>query len=400
MRILIVHNQYQQSGGEDSVVKAEFNILKNAGEDVYLYERSNKEFNDTFWIKKLKLLYDMKWSHKSYQDMRAILKKIHPDVVHFHNIFFILTPSVYQACKDEGVPVVQSLHNFRLLCSNALFFRNNKICEECIEKKDLNRGIVHKCYRNSRVLTTVIVRMLKFHWRRRTRQTIVDHFILASAFGRQKYIAAGIPKDQISIKPNVVYPDTLKQNQDEGYALYIGRLSSEKGVSILLEAWKAIDYIPLKIAGDGPLASELKEYVRIHGITNVEFLGFISEEQYKICMSGAKFLVIPSICYENFPCVVVEAYSYGIPIVASNIGSLPEVVEDRVTGVIFGAGDTHDLTRKIEWIAKNEEGLKGIRKNILQQYEQRYSSRRIHEILMTIYKKVIGGRKDSSVTVL
>jgi len=166
MRILIAHNHYQQSGGEDAVVRDEFNLLKNFGEDVHLYERSNSEFNEGSYSKKLKLLSSAGWSRNSYKNMRAILKKIQPDIAHFHNIFYVLTPSVYQACRDENVPVVQSLHNFRLLCSNALLFRNHKVCEKCIEKGSLNHGIYHRCFKKSRLLTAAVVQMMKRHWKK------------------------------------------------------------------------------------------------------------------------------------------------------------------------------------------------------------------------------------------
>jgi len=390
MRILIAHNHYQQAGGEDAVVGAEFNLLKNFGEDVHLYERSNLELDRASFFQKIKILLSLKWSRASYRDMRAVLKKVRPDVVHFHNIFFILTPSVYQACRDENVPVVQSLHNFRPLCSNALLFRNNTICEECIETKDLRRGIYHKCYKKSRLLTAAIVRTMRHHWQKGTWINMVNRYIMASEFGCQKYTASGIPRDKISIKPNIIYPDTPKQNQDKGYALYVGRLSGEKGVSVLLEAWKSINNIPLKIAGDGPLTNELKSYVHSHKIENVEFLGFISKDQYKIYMSGAKFLVIPSVCYENFPCVVVEAYSYGIPIIASDLGSLPEIVLDKLTGVVFKPGDSNDLVRKVQWLTEHKDELPSMRENIRQQYKELYSAQRVYEMLMTVYKQVVG----------
>jgi len=389
MRILIVHNHYQQPGGEDANAKDEFSLLRDFGEDVHFYERSNTELNEDSYFKKLRLLSSMGWSRDSYQDMRAVLKKIRPDVVHFHNIFYVLTPSVFQACKDEGIPVVQSLHNFRLLCSNALLFRNNAICEECIEKKDLNRGIYHRCYKKSRLLTAVVVRMLKHHWQKGTWVNMVDRYIMASEFGRQKHIVAGIPKEKISIKPHVVHPDLPKFNQDKGYALYVGRLSEEKGVHILLEAWKEIHNLPLKIAGDGPLASELKAYVKNNNIANVEFLGFVSEEPYHECMQGAKFLTVPSVCYENFPRIVVEAYSYGVPVVASSLGSFPEIVKEKETGLLFEPANSRDLAEKIQWILSHETEFHSMRDNVRRQYKEKYSSQKNYEILMDAYRSVI-----------
>ena len=389
MRILIVHNHYQQPGGEDAVARDEFSLLKDFGEDVHFYERSNTELNGVSYFKKLRVLSGMGWSCGSYQDMRAVLKKVRPDIVHFHNIFYVLTPSVYQACKDEGIPAVQSLHNFRLLCSNALLFRNNRICEECIEKKDLNRGIYHRCYKKSRLLTAAVVRMLKRHWQRGTWVNMVAHYIMASEFGRQKHIAAGISKEKISIKPHAVHPDLPRSNQDRGYALYVGRLSEEKGVRTLLEAWKEIHSFTLKIAGDGPLAAELKAYVKNNNINNVEFLGFISNEQYHEYMQGTKFLVVPSVCYENFPRIVVEAYSYGVPVVASFLGSFPEIVKEKETGLLFEPASSRDLAEKVQWILAHETEFHFMRENVRRQYREKYSSRKNYEILMDIYSNVI-----------
>lgn len=389
MRILIVHNHYQQPGGEDAVARDEFGLLKDFGEDVHFYERSNAELNEASYFRKLKVLLRMGWSRDSYQDMRAVLKKIRPDVVHFHNIFYILTPSVFQACKDEGIPVVQSLHNFRLLCSNALLFRNNRICEECIERKDLSRGIYHRCYKRSRLLTVAVVQMLKRHWQTGTWVNMVDHYIMASEFGRQKHIAAGIPKEKISIKPHIVHPDLPKVSQDMGYALYVGRLSEEKGVRVLLEAWKEIKDVILKIAGDGPLASELKMYVKDNNIANVEFLGFISDEQYHECMQGAKFLIVPSVCYENFPRIVIEAYSYGVPVIASFLGSFPEIIKEKETGLLFESANPKNLAEKIRWISAHETEFNSMRENIKKEYKEKYSSRKNYEILMDTYNSVI-----------
>ena len=389
MRILIAHNLYQQPGGEDAVVKDEFRLLKDFGEDVHLYERSNLEFDKMSWFKKLRLLLEGGWSRDSYRDMRALLKKIRPDVVHFHNIFYILTPSVYQACRDENIPVVESLHNFRLLCSNALLFRDNKICEECIEGKNLNRGIYYRCFKRSRLLTVVVVHMMKQYWRKGTWINLVDHYIMASEFGRQKHIAAGIPKEKISVKPHVVYPDLPKPNQDEGYVLCVGRLSEEKGVRTLLEAWKEIHDCTLKIAGDGPLAAELKSYVKNNNIADVEFLGFISDNQYHECMQGAKFLVVPSVCYENFPRTVVEAYSYGLPVVASSLGSFPGIVKEKKTGLLFKPANSHDLAEKIQWMLTHETEFDSMRRNVRQRYKEEYSGRKNYEILMDVYHRVV-----------
>lgn len=391
MRILIVHNRYQQSGGEDAVVETEFNLLKGFGQEVRLYERTNDEINDYSFFRKIDFLWNMGWSQGSYNDIRQVLKEFVPDVVHFHNIFFTLTPSVYQACRDEGIPVVQSLHNFRLLCSNALFFRDNRACEECLEHKNLWRGVYYGCYRNSRLMTALVVRMLKTHWDQRTWLDQVDLYITATEFSRRKYMTAGIPAEKIAVKPHVEPNHLVGENTDKGYALFVGRLTPEKGIDVLLKAWKKRPLLPLKILGDGPQAAELKKEAQ--GINQVEFLGFVSQEHYGEYMRGAKFLIIPSLCYENFPRVVAESYSYGIPVLASALGGFPEIVPDKETGLLFHPGDADDLLAKIEWLLSHEDHRLSMQQNICKVYATTYGSRKNYETLMDIYKKAAANRK-------
>jgi len=393
MRILIVHNKYQQAGGEDAVVKSEHALLKDFGEDVHIYERSNEEISCYNGIEKLSFFRDLGWSNSSYNDMRSLLQKLRPDAVHFHNIFFILSPSVYWACKAEGIPVVQSLHNFRLLCSNALLFREKKVCEECIEKKTLWRGALHGCYKDSRLLTALVICMLRKHWKKKAWVNMVDQYITATEFTRQKYIAVGIPEEKITLKPNTLYPDSVDDSIDGEYALYVGRLSTEKGVPTLLDAWKEVDDIPLKIIGDGPMRKQLKAYSDSKDIKNVDFLGYISQDRYDKYMRGAKFLVFPSICYENFPRIISEAFAYGIPVVASSLGGMSEIIEDRKTGFMFKPGDSHDLASKIRQIAGDGNILSIIRENMHHKHKQDYSPARNYEILTNIYKKVVGNEK-------
>lgn len=390
MKILIAHNRYQESGGEDAVFETEAALLKDFGEDVRLYERSNKELETLSVFEKLRYLCSLGWARRSYNDMKRLIREFRPDVVHFHNIFFMISPAAYLACKEENVPVVQSQHNFRLLCSNALFFRDGQICEECTERS-LWRGVVHGCYKKSRFMTAVLVKMLQDHWKKDTWRTMVDCYITATEFSRQKYIRAGIPKDRIVVKSNFLYPDPKGKNHDGGYALYVGRLSTEKGVDVLLKAWQTIKDVPLKIAGQGPLGDELKDLAREQGSDNVEFLGYVSQSQYEDCMRGAKFLIVPSVCYENFPRIVVESYAYGLPVVAGRLGGMPEFVVDRRTGLLFNAGDANDLRNKVRWLLENPGELDGLRRWARTEYEQKYAARQSYQKLIEIYRKVISG---------
>lgn len=391
MRILIAHNRYQQPGGEDAVAKTEFNLLQGFGEEARLYERTNEEINDYSLARKINFLWNMGWSEGSYNDFRRVLKEFAPQVVHFHNIFFTLTPSVYQACRDEGIPVVQSLHNFRLLCSNALFFRNNRVCEECLEHKNLWRGVYYGCYRNSRLMTALMVRMLKKHWDQGTWADQVDLYITATEFSRSKYVTSGIAPEKIVVKSNFDSNEFSGTNTDQGYALFVGRLASEKGADVLLRAWKKKSLLPLKILGDGPQAAELRRQAQ--GIDQVEFLGFVSQDRCGEYMRGAKFLIVPSLCYENFPKVIAESYSYGIPVLASSLGVFPEIVRERETGLLFRPGDADDLLEKIQWFMAKDEHRQRMRERIREVHAQTYSARRNYEMLMAIYKKAVTNRK-------
>jgi len=392
MRILIAHNHYREHGGEDSVVKTECELLKHYNEEVYLYERGNAEFNEFSFMEKIEFLLALGWSRKTYREIRKVIKEFRPDVVHFHNIFFMLTPSVYSACRDEKVPIIHSLHNFRLLCSNGLFFRNNAVCEECT-KHSLWRGVVHRCYLNSRIVTALVVKMLQKHWDRKTWLNMVDRYITATEFSRKKYISAGISPKKIIVKPHFVDVALSQNGHDKGYALYVGRLSEEKGIRSLLEAWESIKNIPLKIAGDGPLAGELKSYAQRKNLTNVKFLGYISNPQYVEYMKNAKFIVIPSICYENFPRIVAEAFAYGVPVLASRIGSIVEIIQEGETGLLFNPGDSNDIVEKVDWLQSHNEALEKMRKEARQEYEQKYTPELNYSLLKSIYNEAIESRQ-------
>ena len=270
------------------------------------------------------------------------------------------------------------------------FFREGKVCEECLDHKNLWRGVYYGCYRNSRLMTALVVRMLQDHWKRGTWLDMVDLYITATEFSRRKYITAGIPAEKIAVKPNVNLTDTVKENQDQGYALYAGRLTREKGVQVLLEAWKKKTYLPLKILGDGPMAAELKK--ELQDIKEVDLLGFVPEDRYEECMKGAKFLIVPSLCYENFPRVVAEAYSYGVPVLASSLGGFPEIVLEGKTGLLFRPGDVDHLLEKIQWMVSHQDHRPAMRENIRQVYATSYSARKNYEMLIDIYKKAISDK--------
>ncbi len=384
MRILIAHNRYRHPGGEDAVAENERDLLRRYGHEVRYYERSNSELDGLSPLRTLRFFADMRWSRESYDAMRRVIADFRPEVAHFHNIFFMLSPSVYAACRDEGVPVVQSQHNFRLLCSNALFLRDGRICEECREHKSLRRGVRYGCYKNSRLLTFVMVRMLEDHWKRGTWTRMVDAYIMATEFGRQKYAAAGVPAEKIFVKPHVAFTSGEAKSEDRGYALFAGRLSEEKGIRILLQAWASIPDLTLKVVGQGPLFDEMKAFVRQNDLEHVEFRGFLSPVEYDATLRGAKLMIVPSVCYENFPRTVAEAFACQVPLAVSRLGGMPELVKEGETGFLFEPA-AESLAAKVRWIMRNEHVLPGIRENMKTHYERELSPDKNHERLMEVY---------------
>lgn len=388
MRILIGHNQYQNFGGEDAAALTEMKLLQDKGHDVHLYSRTNAELKNFSIGEKSRFMWYLAWSEQSYQELRKIIREFKPAIAHFHNIYFMMSPAVYYACKDEGVPVVQSLHNFRPLCVNGLFYRDNHVCEDCLNGSLFN-GIRHKCYQESYLISALVARMLKAHRKMGTWKNMINAYITATEFTRQKYISAGFAAEKIFIKPNLFYPAPHGTSQDKGYGLYMGRLSEEKGLDMLVKAWKDIDQLPLKIAGDGPQRQYLSGYIQNNKIKNIELLGHVvqDQQQYKALMQGAKFIIVPSVCYENFPRIVAEAMAYGIPVIASRLGSLKEIIQHEVDGFLFEAGNPHDLAEKVSQCLHTSR-YNEMKKHALMKYAEKYSAEVNYETLLNIYRKV------------
>lgn len=383
MKILIGHNRYQWAGGEDAVVRTESRLLQEAGHQTQIFEADNQNVSEGF--RGLFKARDLFWSSVSYDRLRATIRMFKPDVVHFHNIYFALTPSVYDACRDEGVAVVQSLHNFRMFCANALFFRDGHVCEDCLTKSPLE-GIKNRCYRDSYLSSAAVSAVTGFHRAQKTWVNKVDRFITATEFTRQKYVSAGLPASKITVKPNVYIPNPDFVNPRGEYVLYVGRLSEEKGVHRLLEAWEALPNVPLKLMGDGPLSSQLKEFVLKKKMTQVEFLGTLDDAKYNYYMQGARFLVIPSQCYENFPRIAVEAFAFGLPVLASRLGSLAEIIVEGETGRLFDSLNSAALSSLAQrmW----DEDLKGIATNVRRVFQEKYSPEVNLRQLLEIYEAI------------
>lgn len=385
------HCYYQWSGGEDSVFDAERELLRSRGVEVVTYVVRNDVLSDMSFGQKARIAVETVWNRSEYWKIREFLRRERVDVAHFHNTFPLLSPAAYAAAQDEDVGVVQTLHNYRLLCPNAQFRRDNRVCEDCKGKTFPAPAILHSCYRNSRATTSVVAGMLAANHVLGTWDKLVDSYIALTEFGRQKFIEGGFPAERIVVKPNFVFPDPGMGRGDGGFALFAGRHSEEKGIDVLIDAWRLLrNPMPLKILGEGPLTQKLKESAK--NLSWVEFMGRVSESEKVRLRSQAAFLVFPSVWYEGFPMVIAEALSSGVPVISSGMGSMTSIIQDGRNGVLFEPGNPDNLAKKIDELVASPEKLLKMRVEARRDAEEKYSIGRNFEQLVGIYRSVIEKR--------
>jgi glycosyltransferase involved in cell wall biosynthesis len=389
MKVFLVHNYYQLPGGEDRVFAQERELLQSHGHEVVTYERSNNEMLGSSRLERLRLPKKTVWAKDSYHEVLTLLRKERPQVVHVHNTFVQVSPSIFAACREVGVPVVQSLHNFRLLCPSATFFRDGRICEDC-RVSGLWQSVRHGCYRQSRCATATIAIMLTVHRMARTWLDAVTTFIALSEFSRRKFIEGGFPDAKVRVKPNFVSPDPGERNEAGDDAVFVGRLSPEKGLKNLLRAWGQLRLpVNLRIYGDGPLRGELEQMAYDLKLSRVTFLGHVGHTDTQAAIKNARFLILPSECYENFPLTIIEALSCGTPVICSRLGAMQEIVADGSTGLHFTPGNPEDLAEKVTWAFEHPRQVKDMGKAGRHDYEQKYTAESNYDSLMSIYHHAI-----------
>jgi glycosyltransferase involved in cell wall biosynthesis len=388
VRVLVAHNQYQQRGGEDTVVEAEIALLQSHGHSVEIYSRSN---DDVGALSSIALARQTLWSSRTVDDLTVQIRRFRPDVIHVHNTFPLISPSLYWAAERAGVPVVQTLHNFRLMCLNALFLREGKVCEDCMGHLPW-RGVARACYRESRAASAALAGMLTLHRGLGTYRNKVARYIALNGFCRNKFIEGGLPAERVAVKPNFVDFDAPETGSRSG-VLFVGRLSVEKGVATLAAAMARLPDFSLRVAGDGP-ESDL-----LDGVSGIVRLGSLPGDAVRQEMSRAAALVVPSIWYENFPRTIVEAFACGLPVIASRIGALADIVRDGETGLLFEPGNAQDLADKMSWAQANPEHMAEMGRKARAQYEAEFSAEVNYRRLMEIYDGVLAEQrpvKDAS----
>jgi glycosyltransferase involved in cell wall biosynthesis len=389
MRVLVVHNSYQKPGGEDVAVAQESLLLGSHGHQVIAYSRSNDELKNLSSMQRLLFVKDLVYSFDSKYEIEMLLRKEKPDVVHVHNTFMMISPSVFDACQEAGIPVLQTLHNYRLLCPAWTLSRNGKVCEDCVEG-GLWHGIRHGCYRESHAMTAAVAAMLKFHRISGTWSNSVDGYVALSEFARRKFIEGGLPANKIYVKPNFVESDPGEKREPGSYALFVGRLSLEKGVQTLLSAWTQMSQsYPLVVIGDGPLRESLEAEVAKQNFSSVTFKGWLPREQTIEAMKNSAFLVVPSLWYEGFPMTIAEAFACGTPVLCSKLGGMQEIVDDGRTGLHIEPGNAEDLASKVTALLAQPEKIAQMGIAARWEYKSRYTAATNYSLLMQIYEQSI-----------
>ncbi|QNI33070.1 glycosyltransferase family 4 protein [Alloacidobacterium dinghuense] len=382
MNILMLHNSYQFRGGEDESYESEVRMLRSNGHSI---ETIHMDYAQMSAKGKIQVALESLWSTPSYKLVDRMLQERKFDVLHVQNFFPLLSPSVYYAAKKHGVAVVQTLRNYRLLCPSVFFYRDGRPCEDCIDKAFKYPGILHGCYRGSRAATAAVAAMTALHTMRGTWLNAVDIYIALTKFVRDKFIQAGFPEQKLVVKSNFVYPDPGCGDGKGDYALFVGRLSPEKGLDTLLQAWRQLNRNwKLKVVGDGPMANDVRAFCAANA--NVEWVGSKSRAETAEMMGNARLLVFPSQWYETFGRVAMESFAAGTPVIASRLGAMAEVCEDGQAGMLFETGNAADLADKLRWVFDHPAEAKAMRSVARQVFEARYTMPQNYCELIDIYQ--------------
>jgi glycosyltransferase involved in cell wall biosynthesis len=386
VRVLLVHNRYKRPGGEDVVFEAEAALLRAHGHQVSEYVEDNSEIG---YLNRPRVAVDTIWSRRAGRRLRSLLAEHTPDLVHFHNTFPLVSPAAYVTCRRAGVPVVQTLHNYRLICPNALLFRDGHPCEDCVTRVAAAwPGILHACYRSSRPQTAVVAAMLTVHRVRRTWSRDVTIYIALTNFAREKFIAGGLPAAKLLVKPNFVAPDPGMAPAQKGCFLFVGRLTEEKGIRTLLRTWTRGNVrVPLRIVGAGPLEGLVREAA--DGSEFISYLGPLERAAVFQHMRSAHALVFPSEWYEALPVTILEAFACGLPVIAADRGAAGEIVRHGHTGLHFSPGDDHALEAQLSWAGRNPDALRSMGLAARQEYEAKYTAESNYSRLLEIYRLAI-----------
>ncbi len=383
MKILQIHTQYRQPGGEDTVASNEAELLRNAGHTVI----EHREQNPPGPLAAAGDMIRSPWNTAAARRVRDLVRVHQPDVTHFHNTWYHLSASVFRAAQEAGSPTVLTLHNYRLACANAMLLRDGKPCELCVTSQNAWYGVRYQCYMDNYAQSLASSAAIAFNRRRGTWRKDVDLILALTEFARQRFIESGIPEDRIAVKPNFVLDPGPRSRpvQNSDVVLFVGRLTPEKAPDVLLDAWEraGLDH-RLEVIGVGPLEPDLRR----RGLQGVSLLGQIDHASVRDKMLAARALVLPSIWYEGLSMVLLEALAAGLPVLVSDIGPIPEVVAPLGPEWLAQPGDPDDLAKGLARIDDDEE-LARIGTQARTLFEQRYSESQGLADLEAAYERVV-----------
>jgi len=405
---LLVHEYYRSSSpsGEDRVFEREKELLQQNGVEVESLIFKNDFIGTKYGPSVFKTALYTPWSPIGKRMVKEAVHKFSPDLLHFHNTFPVLSQAAIYQAKKMGCATVQTLHNFRTVCAQAMLMKGDGICEKCIGKYPWP-ALADKCYRDSMPATLPLAANIALNRFLKTWQTKVDRIIVLSEFNKNKFIEAGFPAGRMRVKPNF-FEDNMQDNdlraQKENNWLFIGRLKEEKGVQFLPAVWKRLgEKAPLlRIVGDGPYLETLKSEINSLGLDKKNILhGHCSSEQVQELLRKSSLLVFPSICYEGFPLVIGEAYAAGVPVAASNIGTAAYIVQNNITGVHFQPGDIDDMVKQLSFLIEHPDLLREMGRNARKEYENKYTPERNFQMIKEIYQEAINeNRKNTDLFIL
>ncbi len=386
MKILVAHNAYHYRGGEDTLVDAELAMLRRHGHEVFLYRRDNAELAR---IRPARAALDTIWSTRTVSELRQLSRDFMPDLIHAHNTFPLISPSLYDVARDLGIPVVQTLHNFRLVCPQAMLLRGGQVCTDCVGHWPW-RALLHRCYRGSVAQTAVTAAMLTLHRIRGSWNDGVSRYIVLNRSCRDLFVAGGLPPEKLRIKPNFVDASGVPDWERRAGGVFIGRLSPEKGLSTLAQALQSLPGKTIDVYGKGPLQS-LVEHA-----PGLRYCGFLTGAELRQRMRQAAYLVMPSTGMESFGLAAIEAFACGVAVIASRQGGLGELVTHGKNGLLVAPGDPAALAAAIAYADAHPVEMQRMGMDAYQTWLAHYTPERNYELLMHIYDEALSTLPSAS----
>jgi glycosyltransferase involved in cell wall biosynthesis len=394
MRILLIHNFYQQFGGEDQVVLQERASLQK-NHEVFFYSRHNDDLIQLNLAQRALAAVETVSSRRTTSDIEAHVALHHPDVAYVHNVYPLISPSVYHSLHALGVPIVQVIHDFRPLCTNGWFYNRTGVCERCMHGNYLH-AIRHRCYKRSYSYSALYAATMAY-MRGSGALSKIDAFICLTEFARRRWISAGVPAERLFVRPNSVDASQIEPAAGHGdYVAYIGRLSREKGLWTLIQAMERVNGPVLKIAGTGPEEDAIRDYIKRSGLQNIELVGFLSGDARTEFLRNSMFTVLPSEWYEMFPMVLLEAWAAGKAVIGSRLGATGDLIEEGCTGLLASPADPQDLALKIRRLYNSPDSVRRMGAMARLLVESKYSPQMSEALLIDIFRQVVNGSVPTS----